>query len=69
MEKKPVHGNCDEHHWPWLPCIESMRTIGNVKIFTCNNCLAVKVITQKTGWEVEEPVETIVDCPNSAYAY
>jgi hypothetical protein len=68
-DKKDNHGNCIEHAWPHLSSIESVRSIGKTKIFACNNCLAIKVIQQKSGWNTYEPVETIVEYKDSAYSY
>lgn len=41
-----------EHRWPKLPTALTRRSVGEVKLEECNNCLAVRV-TQEwvTSWD------------------
>jgi len=63
--KKPAHGPCPGHRFSR----ESVctRSIGRVEVWQCTNCLTVKLVQQKVGHTIEEPIETIVELADSAY--
>ncbi len=72
MEKKDKQefGDCGNNHkWAPLPVYSSSRSIGRVSLMRCNNCLTVKVIQQRVGYTIQEPIETLVELKNSAYPY
>lgn len=65
---RPEFGNCGAEH-RWGRATRTMRSIGYVSIFHCNNCLAVKVEQQQTGREDGPVITTVVDMANSAYPH
>jgi len=63
--KKPAHVACPGHRFSKESVIS--RSIGRVEIWQCLNCLTVKVVQQKVGHTIEDPIETIVELADSAY--
>ena len=65
--KKPAHVACPGHRFSRDFVLRSARSIGSVEMWQCLNCLTVKVVQQKVGHTIEDPIETIVELADSAY--